>query len=67
MEGMEEAGQEGWGLEGLLGSRFYSGAPSLVELGLRRGGGCLIPACRDVDFRPPISWKQINSQGKWKR
>lgn len=35
---MEEAGQEGWGLEGLLGSRFYSGAPSLVELGLRRVG-----------------------------
>lgn len=50
---MEEAGQEGWGLEGLLGSRFCSGAPSLVELGLRRSGGCLIPACRDVDFRPP--------------
>lgn len=55
MEGMEGAGQEGWGLEGLLGSLSCSGAPSLVELGLPGWGGGLIPACRGVDFRPPIS------------
>ena len=68
MEGMEGAGQEGWGLEGLLGSLSCSGATGLVELGLPGWGGGLIPACRGVDFcPPPISWKQINSQGKWKR
>ena len=55
---MEGAGQEGWQAGG------SPGAPSLVELGLQRGE-CLIPACRDVDFHHP--WKQINSQGKWKR
>ena len=55
---MEGAGQEGWQAGG------SPGAPSLVELGLQRGE-CLIPACRGVDFHHP--WKQINSQGKWKR
>ena len=52
---MEGAGQEGWGLEGLLGSLSCSGATGLVELGLPGWGGGLIPACRGVDFCPPPS------------